>query len=173
VKTIGIDLWGGQLRGVPNRATVMRPVPRVVRRSCRDLFIGAYERVADRCRAVDEPGLAMIAVHDGSGRAAGLVTLRARPGRHVAAIVGRHDHCDLFLTGSEDLALRHLAIVVEPVTSWRRGAKPGYRVYDLRTTHGFQDEEGRNLRGLRAEGPAVIRCAGHTLFLLPLGDPSD
>ncbi len=143
-------------------------------RTQRELFLGAYTRFADRCREVEEPGLAVIAVDQRTGRAAGLVRLCARVERHVAAIVGRHDECDLYLTGSQSLALRHLAIILEPVTSWKAGDKTvRFRVLDLRTSDGFQDEEGRTLRGLRCEGPAVLRCAGYALFILPLGDPTD
>ncbi len=154
----------------------MRPsvVPPFLQRTPRDLFIGAYHKFADRCREVEEPGLAVIAVDERSGRAAGLVRLCARVERHVAAIVGRHDACDLYVTGSAQLALRHLAIILDPVTSWRAGDKGvRYRVLDLRTTEGFHDEEGRPLRGLRSEGPGVLTCAHHAMFLLPLGDPTD
>ncbi len=149
-------------------------VPFAGKRSLRDLFLGAYAKFADRCRQVEEPGLAVIAVEERTGRAAGLVRLCARVERHVAAIVGRHDECDLYLTGSSQLALRHLAIVLDPVTSWKAGDKGvRFRVLDLRTTDGFTDEEGRQLRGLRCEGPAVLRCAGHAIFIIPLGDPTD
>ena len=48
-----------------------------------------------------------------------------------------------------------------------------YRVLDLRTGDGLLDEDGRKLRGLRAEGPSILRCGGYTLFMLPLGDPTD
>jgi len=153
----------------------MRPaaVP-FTNRGLRDLFLGAYKKFADRCREVEEPGLAVIAVEERTGRAAGLVRLCARVERHVAAIVGRHDECDLYLTASNQLALRHLAIILDPVTSWKAGDKGvRYRVLDLRTTDGFTDEEGRTLRGLRCEGPAILRCAGHALFVVPLGDPTD
>src|SRR5688572_6126567 len=93
------------------------------RRGLRELFVGAYAKFADRCREVEEPGLAVIAVETRTGRAAGLVRLCARVERHVAAIVGRHDECDLFLTASDRLALRHLAVILDPVTSWRAGEK--------------------------------------------------
>ena len=173
-KTVGIDLWGGQARGTAeNRPTVMHSAPRMAR-GLRELFVAAYGKFAKPCRAVDEPGIALIAVDEWTGRATGLVQLRARVARHVAAIVGRHDACDLYLTGSDDLALRHLAVVLDPVHSWTRGSSTvRYRVLDLRTQRGFCDEDGRPLRGLRCEGPALLRCAGHALFVLPLGDPSD
>jgi hypothetical protein len=174
--TIGVDLWGHQVRGgAPNSATLVRPAAQPKRsRDLQELFTIAYRAFADRCREVDEPGVAIVAVHEQTGRAQGIVTLRARVERHVAAIIGRHDKCDLYLDASEDLALRHLAVIVDPVTSWKAGdASARFRVLDLRTSNGFTDEQGRTLRGIRCEGPALLRCAGHALFLLPLGDPSD
>lgn len=175
MKTIGVDLWGGQARGAAgNHATCMRPARSGRTRSFRDLFLGAYPRFADRCREVDEPGIAVIAVEETTGRATGLLRLRARIERHVAAIIGRHDECDLFLNGSEDLALRHLALIVDPVKSYRANDNSiRYRILDLRTSDGFMDESNRRLRGLRCEGPAILRAGGHALFAIPLGDPTD
>lgn len=176
-KTVGVDLWAGQARGVvANARTILRPVaePSLPRRSMREVFCGAYDAFASRCRAIDEPGVAIIAVHEQTGRAQGLVTLRARVERHVAAVIGRHDQCDMYLTQSESLALRHLVVVLDPVASWKRGDNTvRYRVLDLRTNDGFSDETGRPMRGLRCEGPALLRVAGYALFLLPVGDPSD
>ncbi len=116
----------------------------------------------------------MIAVDEKRGRAQGILELRARVDRFVAGILGRHDHCDLYLNASDRMALRQLAIVLDPVTSWKRGEPCSrYRVLDLRTGDGFFDEDARPLRGMRCEGPALLRAAGHALFLLPLGDPTD
>jgi FHA domain len=179
MKTIGVDLWADQARGSKqNHATVMRPSSRPVAhvpvRGLRELFVGAYGKFADRCREMDEPGLAVVAVEERTGRPAGLVRLCARVERHVGAIVGRHDECDLYLVSNERLALRHLAVLLDPVKSWKAGDKSvQFRVLDLRTNDGFLDESGRQLRGLRCEGPAILRCAGHALFALPLGDPTD
>lgn len=140
----------------------------------RQMFLDAYAQFADLCREVDEPGLALLAVDELTGRAAGLVRLRARPGRHVAAIVGRHDACDLFLDRHASLALRHVAVVLDPVTSYKRGESTvRYRLLDLRTESGFTDEHGKGMRGLRAEGPALVRVANHAIFVLPLGDTTD
>jgi hypothetical protein len=173
-KTIGIDLWAGQSRGVQNIATTYRPASRSAAKTMRALFVGAYTKFASLCRDVDEPGLALLAVDEVTGVPAALVRLRARFGRHVAAIVGRHDQCDLYLSGHGSLALRHLAIVLDPVQSWRRNsAAVRYRILDLRTSDGFTDEHGKPMRGLRAEGPAFVRCAGHAIFVLPIGDPTD
>lgn len=176
-KTLAVDLWAGQARGaMPNTRTVMRPAegPSLPRRSMRELFFSAYDAFVSKCREVDEPGVAIVAVHERTGRAQGIVVLRARVERHVAAIVGRHDQCDLYLTASESLALRHLAIVLDPVKSWARGeANVRFRVLDLRTSEGFCDETERPLRGLRAEGPALLKVAGFAMFVLPVGDPTD
>lgn len=175
MKTIGIDLWDGQVRAGGNAQTVMRPavIPNL-RRGIRDLFLAAYPRVAPVCRTVDEPGLAIVAVDERTARPAGVVKVLARVGRSVAAIAGRHDQCDLYLRGHDGLALRQFAVVVAPVQSWAPGAKAvQYRVMDLRTNDGMADEDGRLLRGMRAEGPAIVRCSGYTFFILTLGDPSD
>ena len=174
VNTIGVDLWGGQVRGTDNLATRYTRVQDAVRHALpvETLFVGAYARFAAACRKVDEPGVALIAIDAYSGRPEGIATLRARIDRHVAAIVGRHDHCDLFLA-RPDLALRHFAVIVDPVRSFARGAPAPYRLFDLRTTSGLVDEDGRELRGLRAEGPAVVRVGGYVVFALPLGDPTD
>lgn len=173
MKTIGVSLWDGQERGGGNHRTVMRPAVRP-RAGLRELFCEAYPRFAPACRAIDEPGIAIVAVDEISGRAAGLVKLLARVQRPVAAIVGRHDRCDLFLAGSDRLALRQLAVVLAPVESWARGSSSvRYRVLDLKTQDGMVDEDGRALRGLRAEGPAILRCGGYAIFILSLGDPTD
>jgi hypothetical protein len=172
MKTIGVSLWDGQERGGGNHRTVMRPAVRP-RAGLRELFLEAYPRFAPACRSVDEPGIAIVAIDEMTGRAAGLVKLLARVQRPVAAIVGRHDRCDLFLAGSDRLALRQLAIVLAPVESWARGAGVRYRVLDLKTQDGMIDEEGRVLRGLRAEGPAILRCGGYAIYILNLGDPTD
>src|SRR5512138_898797 len=106
VKTVGVSLWDGQQRGVvPNAQTVYRPavIPHEMRPGMRDLFLAAYPKFAPVCRSVDEPGLAILAIDERTGRPAGVAKLTARVGRPVAAIVGRHDHCDLFLAGNDTL----------------------------------------------------------------------
>lgn len=176
LKTIGVDLWAGQARGEhDNRQTCISTSRRLAQpRELRDLFLGAYAKFSALCREVDEPGLALLAVDEYTGAPAGLVRLRARFGRHVAAIIGRHDQCDLFLDKHSSLALRHLAVVLDPVQSWASGSTTvHYRVLDLRTERGFLDEHGGTMRGLTTEGPAIMRCAGHGIFIMPLGDPSD
>lgn len=135
-------------------------------------FGAAYAGIAEACRAVDEPGLALVAVDEVTLRPAGLVLLRARVARSGVAIVGRHERCDLFLDGPA-VALRHLAAIVEPVHAFSPGTTGRYRLLDLRTDEGFTDEAGRPLRGVTADGPAIVRLGGFVVFALPLGDATD
>ncbi|HEY1555398.1 MAG TPA: hypothetical protein VGF94_11255 [Kofleriaceae bacterium] len=176
-RTVGIDLWAHQVRGQQGNACTLAfaaPRPPDAKRTLRDMFVSAYRTIAAQCSAIDEPGLAIVAVHETTGHAQGIVRLMARVDRHVAAIVGRHDHADLYLPHSDQMALRQLAVIVDPVKSWDpRDSSVHYRLLDLRTRTGFTDEQGRTLRGLRCEGPALLHAAGHALFLLPLGDPTD
>jgi hypothetical protein len=126
------------------------------------------------CRDVDEPGLALIAIDEVTARPAGIVCVRARVDRHVCAIIGRHDRADLYLPGSDQLALRQLAVIVSPVRDWRAGTSDvSFRILDLRTAGGIVDEQGRHLRGLRSEGPTFVRCGGYLVLALPLGDATD
>jgi len=175
MKTLITEHWVGQVRGKgQNVGTRIVRAVRLVGPDLRTLFERAYPAFADQCRAVDEPGVALVAVDELTGNAMGMACLRARVDRHVTAIVGRHDKCDLYIEGNDRLALRQLAVVLDPVSSWRAGISlVSFRILDLRTTDGMVDEEGRPLRGLRSEGPAMVRCGGCAIFALPLGDPTD
>ena len=138
------------------------------------LFREAYATFASTCREVAAPGVAIVAIDERTRRVAGFAQLQAHPKSHAAAIVGRHDACDLFLSANDELPLRQLAVILDPAASWKPGGpQTEYRILDLRTECGFLDEHGRALRGLRCDGSAVIRCAGHALFVLPLGDARD
>lgn len=176
MKTLAIDLWAGQVRGSgPNQPTRVAPVRFVPPRlDVRSYFLHAYPRFADACRGVDEPGVALIAIDEITATPVGMACLRARVDRHVCAIVGRHDRCDLYLPGSDQLALRQLAVIVSPVRDWRVGTSDvSFRMLDLRTVGGMIDEQSRHLRGLRSEGPTFVRCGGYLVLALPLGDATD
>ncbi len=175
MKTLITEHWAGQVRGAgANAATRVVPVTSVVGRDVESLFVAAYPAFADRCREVDEPGLAVVAVDERTGRATGMAILRAQVRRHVAVIVGRHDRADLYVPDDAALSLRHLAVIMAPVAGWERGgAIPSYRILDLRSESGSVDESGRRLQGIRCEGAAFLRCGANLIFALPLGDPTD
>lgn len=175
MKTVAIQFWGRQIRDAGfNRPTVVAPRPLPTAYDVKQAFLRAYAKFADACRAVDEPGVALIAVDEVTGDPAGMLTLRARVDRSVCAIVGRHDRCDLYLTGHDQLALRQLALIISPLRSWRAGSSDvSFRVLDLRASNDMLDEQGRPLRGLRSEGPTFVRCGSYLLLALPLGDHTD
>ena len=47
-----------------------------------------------------------------------------------------------------------------------------FAVHDLRTASAFEDERGRRLEAIVAEGPALLSAGRHALFAFPTGDPS-
>ncbi len=127
------------------------------------LFVRHYAAIRGVCEGVRTPGLVVVAVEP--ERVVGTLVLRARPGRVASAIVGRHGSADLCLPDPE-LALRQLCLLVQEVGAGR--VRLG--VLDLHTHSGFEDEAGRRLEALEAEGPVFVRCAGYALFCLPTGD---
>jgi hypothetical protein len=138
--------------------------------SFRDLFLRNYAAVRDRCASFGQPGLAVAAVDQFSGRLAGILCIAAKIGTANSAIVGRHSMTDLYLDGDASLSLRHLVVVVSPLDL--TSGEVRFRVIDLRTQAAFQDEHGRRFEGLVAEGPLFIRCGNYVLFCLPTGDPT-
>src|SRR5215475_11200898 len=86
MKTIGVSLWGGQVRGHgQNHATLVRSaqvvdLPRTdrVRSTIRELYLRAYPKFSAACRDIDEPGVAIVAIDEVSGRASGIARLYAR-----------------------------------------------------------------------------------------------
>ena len=80
MKTIGVDLWGDQIRGSgSNNVTCRQPsATSKQRRPFRELFISAYPGFAARCREVHEPGIALVAVAEATGQPMGIVRLLAR-----------------------------------------------------------------------------------------------
>lgn len=178
-KSRDIELLAGQARSeARNLRTRAAILPRRGRgpaplRDPAELFIDEYPRFAARCRAVSEPGLAVVAIDRHSGRTAAFMRLGARQSEIATAVVGRHGCADVYLDGSGRLSLRHLLIVLEPVKAWRPGQDLRYRVVDLRSRSGFRDEHGRELKSVVCEGAAVLEAADYQLYLLPLGDATD
>ena len=136
------------------------------------LFAAQYRAIRSFCRACREPGVAVIAVHAGTGRLAGRLWLAARVGRPAIAIIGRHSAADLLLEDHASLSLRHLALVLSPLRSWD-AHDVRFHVLDLRTAAAFQDERGRTLEAVRVEGPALLSCGRHALYFLQTGDATD
>ena len=130
-------------------------------------FARAYASFAPRCRGLPAPGVAVVAIRARTGALAGVHVLTADRARHAAVTVGRHTSCDLHLADDDALALRQLAVIASPLDL--TGGAVAFRVLDLHSEGGMQDEAGRTLRGLRADGAAGVRCAGYVVFVLPVG----
>jgi hypothetical protein len=81
------------------------------------------------------------------------------------ATVGRHDQCDLVLSGDEGVSLRHIVIAAA-----RHGLdEVRIRVIDLQTGSGLLTEDGRPCEALLAEGPVFVHMGAYQLFILPTG----
>ena len=130
-------------------------------------FARAYACFAPACRGLPAPGVAVVAIRARTGALAGVHVVVAERTRHVAVTVGRHTSCDLHLADDDALALRQLAVIVTPLGL--TGGTVTFRALDLHSEGGMQDEAGRTLRGLRADGAAGVRCAGYVMFVLPVG----
>lgn len=166
-KTRFVDLVGGQKRGDGlNRNTLFAGSS-----EWRFPFDLTFRRVWDAIRPPltlwKEPGVAVFAVHATRGLEAG-GWFAAKTGQLNAAMIGRHDRTDLYLASDPGLSLRHLALLIEPITSYDGDVR--YRVVDLRTPTAFEDEEGRRLESIVAEGPVFVRCGQYVLFFLTTGD---
>jgi hypothetical protein len=147
---------------------------RPVGRSFQSLFLLNYEQIRRIGSAFAQPGLAVIAIDSFTARVAGSICIAAKAAKPNLAIVGRHSMADLFLESDPSLSLRHLAVVVEPMSEWaRHGGDLRYRLLDLRTRLAFEDEDGRTLEGVVAEGPIFVRCGHYALLCLITGDETD
>jgi hypothetical protein len=133
------------------------------------LFLAHYRSIRELGRGAGDAGIAIVAVHARTCALAARAWVAARPGKIASAIIGRHSEVDVLLDGPT-LSLRHLALLVSPLSSWDA---PSYEVLDLRTQAPFRDERGRPLEGLSTEGPALLSCGPFALFFLPTGDPAD
>lgn len=178
MKTRVIHLQEGQDRAVARnlRTAVMIGKPQVVpgKRSALDVLAQVWRDVRAVITSLGAPGVAVVAVDTQRVRVAGSMCIAAKPGMVNAGIVGRHGQCDLFLEGDGALSLRHLVVVVDPMTAWDGpSAGPGwdvrYRLIDLRTSGGFRDEAGRQLEAATVEGPAFVFIGRYALYCFPTG----
>jgi hypothetical protein len=133
--------------------------------SFKDLFLQHYDRIRAVCEEFEEQGLALVAI-DQMGVAA-TACVAAKPDQINTAIIGRHGQADLFLDGDPSLSLRHLVLILHPR---QEGEDLRFRLLDLRTQLSFEDENGRRLEALEAEGPMFVRSGIFAIFFLPTGD---
>lgn len=137
----------------------------------RELFLAHYAAMRGTGARCEMPGVVVGAVALATGKLAGTLVLRARVAELQSAIVGRHEQAGLYLDDDPALALRHLAVLLDPVRSSFQDLR--LRILDLRTDAHFYSEGGHELESLDAAGAVFLRCAGFALLILPTGDPTD
>ena len=171
-KTRIVRLEAGQQRDLAdNHDTLVVGVDALAPRcSFGDLFVQHYVEIRRTCMGFRKPGVAIIAVDLSRHRVAGSICVAAKPDTANAAIIGRHSMTDLYLDSDPGLSLRHLVLVVNPLSS---DSDVRFRVIDLRTRLAFEDEKGQRFQALVAEGPIFLRCGNFALFCMVTGDPTD
>ncbi len=169
VKTRIIHLEGGQQRKeAQNTGTLVVVFDKALEaESFRNLFVRNYKAIRRQCTGFAQAGVAIFAVDAYTGEMVGSLCVAAKVAAANSAVIGRHGMTDLFLDGDSSLSLRHLALVLWPLSA---GEEVRFRIIDLRTRAAFQDENGRRYESLVAEGPLFIRCGSYVLFFLVTGD---
>jgi hypothetical protein len=180
VKSRVIHLKEGQDRaGARNLRTAVlvgSPPMHLRPKTALDVLARVWRDVRSVIVSLGAPGVAVVAVDTQKLRVAGSMCIAAKPGAVNAGIVGRHGQCDLFLEGDGALSLRHLVVLVDPLTAWDEPGAGGpgwavrYRLIDLRTSTGFRDEAGRQLEAATVEGPAFVYVGRYALYCFPTGD---
>jgi hypothetical protein len=173
-RTRVVELVEPGARGLAgNRSTLIAsPVER--RCDFREIFRRHYDRIRTTCLDFVEPGVAVFAFSIDSSAWRGSMCLAARPGEVRAGVVGRHSACELYLGDDRTLALRHLAVVLEPLPL--RAALRGevrFRIMDLETGSPPVSEEGTSIAALTAEGPVFLVSQSFALMAFVTGDPTD
>jgi hypothetical protein len=126
------------------------------------LFHRHYPTIRSLMSTYPEPGLGLVVA--GPNDLEGTCWFEALADRANPLILGRHSSAEVFFPGDRALSLRHLALVVHA----HRGDGPArFRILDLRTAGGFQDEQGRKLEALECQGPLLIRSASLAIMLFP------
>ena len=160
-----VDLKTGVDRNAAvNNATLVveLPQPQQPPPSFEELFVAHYHRLRQLCQDNTRKGLSIAALHPGGVSATAF--LAAKQDRINSAVVGRHGMADLYLEGEKALSLRHLLVLIHPAES---DEDLRFRLVDLRTRLAFEDERGRRLEGMEAEGPVFVRCGPYALFFFP------
>ena len=126
-----------------------------------------YPAIRDLLDRRTESGLGLVAV--GSEGVEAAAWFAAKDDDANPLIVGRHSSAEVFLPSDPGLSLRHLAVILH---RQRAGSPVRFRVLDLRTSTGFEDEQGRTLEALASEGPLMVRCASLAIMMFPTSGSS-
>lgn len=132
----------------------------------RQLFCRNYPAIREALTQFKDLGVLLL-LFSRRGTLIGGHWIDAVPNKPHAAVVGRHDHCDLVVPARHaDISLRHLVVLARA----RHVDEVSLRVIDLHTENGFSDPDGRPLRSIEAEGPVFLRLGSLTLAALVTGE---
>jgi len=152
--------------------TQPRPKPGMLERllgppvAPRQLFCRNYPAIREALTQFKELGVLLL-LFSRRGTLIGGHWIDAVPNKPHAAVIGRHDHCDLVVPARHaDISLRHLAVLARAT----HADEVSLRVIDLHTKQGFADPTGRQLRSIEAEGPVFLRLGNLTLAALVTGE---
>lgn len=167
-KTRVVFLDAGQARDVADTRRTMLPGPLYSAdvMGFRNAFRQHYEPIR-RFVAERDLGVALVAVHD-NGHLGGRAWIAARMGAIQSAVIGRHPSVDLFLQDDPSLSNRHLALVIDPVSTWEPNDLR-FRFLDLRTGAAMWTETGDRVEALVSEGPAFVRIGSYRLMAFQTG----
>ena len=177
-KTRIVFLDAGQARDEADTRRTMLPtsLPLTASLEFRRAFEKHYAAIR---RFVEERdiGVALVAIHE-DGELGGRAWVAARLDAIRSAVVGRHPSVDLFLDRDHALSNRHLALVIEPLSSWEPD-ELRFRLLDLRTGSAMWTEAGERVDAIVAEGPAFVRVGKYRIMAFQTGgmswpdDPDD
>jgi pSer/pThr/pTyr-binding forkhead associated (FHA) protein len=145
-----------------NDGTVYFPAHEIPRPGFRESFIRHYEAIQSGGEGLRGAGVVVSVI--GPSGFEGSAAVAAKPGVANVVTIGRHGHADIFLDEDPGLSLRQGAIVVYPRAE---GAAVRFRILDLKSARPFEDEQGKPLEALEAEGPVLLRAGAYALFVLP------
>ena len=163
-----VFLDGGQNRDHADRSRTILPgeLPSMELAGFQHAFHTHYAAIRRFCLERDL-GVALVAVHV-DGELGGRAWVGARLGEIQTAIIGRHPSVDLFLQNDAVLSNRHLAMVIEPLTSWEPD-QLRFRLLDLRTGAAMWTEKGERVEAIVAEGPAFVRVGAYRVMAFQTG----
>ena len=138
--------------------------------SVRETFVACWPRIQRLLQSRAVPRLVIVACDLTRRTVAGALSVEAAIGVVTPAVIGHHPRCDLQLDGEPALAPRHLLVVLSPLRAGPSGPEFTFRVLDLRTPHGFADEEGRPLRSITADGTVFAVIGSHLLCFMTTSD---
>lgn len=92
----------------------------------------------------------------------GKAFLSSKDGEVNTLVLGRHSQSEVFLTKDQSLSLRHLVFMTHPKSDALM-----YRILDLRSRNGFENEAGQTCQSLVADGHAFIRLNHYHILCFP------